>query len=647
MRDLFLDFETYYDSAYSLRKMTMTEYILGGKFAIHGVAAAFDDEPIQWYAGEKMNDFLADIDWANTNLICHNTVFDGAILSFIYQYTPSIYSDTMSMANYFWEGRAGLDVVAKRLGIGGKTDGLEATKGVKVGELSPEVEREFIAYAINDVDKTRKIYQLLSEHLPHRERRLIDITIRMFTQPSLTVDSDALDEYANGLTSALSDQREDTLDALEKGLAGEDFYLHEKVFSSNKRFVELLEVLGVEPPTKLRAPTKTEKEKKGFDPDVMVEVYALGKSDEGFLALLEHDNPLVRTTVEQRLAEKSRINETRARRFATISRMTGGVLPVPLKYCGASTMRWTGQDSINLQNLPSRGKDKTLRKSLQAPKGYRLVVADLSQIEPRVLAWFAGEYELLDSFASGKDIYVTMHGKVFGSDYDEMLAGYKAGDPYWSMRRNIAKAVVLGLGYGMGAKNFITYLKNMTKQVFELLEAEEIVRAYRAGVPGVSGFWRAGDEMIQVMVNGGYWETHGMLIQRNKIVLPSGNWLEYPNIRSYKVRDAKTGRIKTETRWGQYGERYTYGALQVENIVQAFARDVMGEMAAQIYEQVLLPDERIANLVHDEAVMVIREDRVDEVKQQVRRIMSTTPDYAPGLPVDCSIDDALTYGDAK
>jgi DNA polymerase len=280
----------------------------------------------------------------------------------------------------------------------------------------------------------------------------------------------------------------------------------------------------------------------------MVEVYALGKSDEGFLALLEHDNPLVRTTVEQRLAEKSRINETRARRFATISRMTGGVLPVPLKYCGASTMRWTGQDSINLQNLPSRGKDKTLRKSLQAPKGYRLVVADLSQIEPRVLAWFAGEYELLDSFASGKDIYVTMHGKVFGSDYDEMLAGYKAGDAYWSMRRNIAKAVVLGLGYGMGAKNFITYLKNMTKQVFALPEAEEIVRAYRAGVPGVSGFWRAGDEMIQVMVNGGYWETHGMLIQRNKLVLPSGNWLEYPNIRSYKVRDAKTGRIKTETR---------------------------------------------------------------------------------------------------
>jgi hypothetical protein len=199
----------------------------------------------------------------------------------------------------------------------------------------------------------------------------------------------------------------------------------------------------------------------------------------------------------------------------------------------------------------------------------------------------------------------------------------------------------------MGAKNFITYLKNMTKQVFELLEAEEIVRAYRAGVPGVSGFWRAGDEMIQVMVNGGYWETHGMLIQRNKIVLPSGNWLEYPNIRSYKVRDVKTGRIKTETRWGQYGERYTYGALQVENIVQAFARDVMGEMAAHIYEQVLLPDERIANLVHDEAVMVIREDRVDEVKQLVKGIMSTTPDYAPGLPVDCSIDDALTYGDAK
>jgi len=645
--NLFLDFETYYDSAYSLSKMTMAEYILGDKFAVHGFAAAFGSDPIKWYAGDDMFDFLAAVDWGNTNLVCHNTAFDGAILSFVYGYVPRLYSDTMSMANYFWEGRASLDIVAKRLGLGGKLDGLADTKGVRVGELSPDVEAKFIQYAINDVVKTRDIYNLLAAHIPYREIRLIDLTMRMFTQPSLTVDADAMDEYADGLGAALADKREDVLGIIRGALAGTDFLLHDKVFSSNKRFADLLETLGAGVPTKLRPPTDTEKEKKGFSPDEMVEVLALSKSDEGFLALLDHDIPAVRGAAEQRLAEKSRINETRARRFATITRLTGGVLPVPLRYCGASTMRWTGQDSINLQNLPSRGKDKTLRKALTAPAGYRLVVADLSQIEPRVLAWFSGEYELLEAFASGKDIYVTMHGKVFGSDYNEMLAGYKSGDPYWTMRRNIAKAVVLGLGYGMGAKNFISYLKNMTKQVFTMPEAEEIVSAYRSGVPGVSGFWRAGDSIVNVMVNNGYWETHNLLIKGNVVVMPSGNWLEYPNIRKYRVRDMRTGRLKDETRWGHFGERYTYGALQVENIVQAFSRDIMGEMAVMIADEVLQPGEHIANLVHDEAVMVIREDRVDEVKQQVRRIMSTTPSYAVGLPVDCSIDDALTYGDAK
>jgi DNA polymerase-1 len=310
-------------------------------------------------------------------------------------------------------------------------------------------------------------------------------------------------------------------------------------------------------------------------------------------------------------------------------------------------MRWTGQDSINLQNLPSRGRDKTLRNALAAPKGYRLVVADLSQIEPRALAWFAGEYELLDAFSSGRDIYTTMHSKVFGSDYDVMYNGYKEGNAHWVMRRNIAKAVVLGLGYGMGARNFINYLKNMTKQVFSLPEAEEIVRAYREGVPGVSAFWKAGEGIVNVMVEGGYWETHGMIVKGNMLVLPSGNWLEYPNIRRYTVRDMRTGKPKNEVRWGQYGERYTYGALQVENCVQAFSRDIMGEMAVQIADTVLLPDERIANLVHDEVVLVVREDRVEEVKTMVKKIMSTAPAYAQGLPVDCSIDDAATYGEAK
>lgn len=643
MRDLFLDFETYYDKAFSLRKMTTVEYIKDQRFATHGFSAAFGDDEVRWYEGVEADAFLASVDWADTNLVCHNTAFDGAILSFIYGYTPHLYSDTMSMANYFWEGRANLDVVARRLGFGAKTDGLADTLGLKVGTLPPHIKTKFVEYANNDVILTRRIYQALIKYLPYREQRMIDVTIRMYTQPSLLVNADEMEAYAEGLADALFEQREHTIAAL----VAENQTVGEKTFSSNKQFAALLEALGVEVPTKLRKPTKNEVEKKGYDKDTMVEVLALGKGDENFLALLDHEDAIVRTVVEQRIAEKSRINETRAKRFATISRLMGGKLPVPLRYMGAHTGRWSGRDSINLQNLPSRGKDKTLRKALLAPPGYRLVVADLSQIEPRVLAWLAGEYELLEAFAAGKDIYTTMHNKVFSSDYDTMYNGYKDNDHYWVTQRNIAKAMVLGLGYGMGHTKFRVFLKNAAKQSFTEDEAKELVTAYRRGVSGITALWKAGSDMVEVMSNYGYWESHRMVINKTQLVMPSNNWMDYPGLKQYRIRDYKTGKVKTEYRWGQYGENYIYGALVIENIVQALSRDIMADMAARIYDEVLEPDERIANLVHDEVVCVIREDRVERAKELVREIMSTAPSYCPGLPVNCSIDDAMSYGDAK
>jgi DNA polymerase I-like protein with 3'-5' exonuclease and polymerase domains len=958
MRDLFLDFETYYDKAFSLRKMTTVEYIKDQRFAIHGFSAAYGDDEVRWYEGVEADAFLASVDWADTNLVCHNTAFDGAILSFIYGYTPCLYSDTMSMANYFWEGRANLDVVARRLGFGAKTDGLADTLGLKVGTLPPHIKTKFIEYANNDVTLTRRIYQALIKYLPYREQRMIDVTIRMYTQPSLLVNADDMDAYAEGLADALFEQREHTIAAL----VAENQTVGEKTFSSNKQFAALLEALGVEVPTKLRKPTKNEVDKKGYDKDTMVEVLALGKGDENFLALLEHEDLIVRTVVEQRIAEKSRINETRAKRFATISRLMGGKLPVPLRYMASHTGRWGGRDSINLQNLPSRGKDKTLRKALLAPPGYRLVVADLSQIEPRVLAWLAGEYELLEAFAEGKDIYTTMHNKVFGSDYDAMYNGYKDNDPYWVTQRNIAKACiaegqlvlthkglvpidkvntehllwdgvewvshegviykgergvitydgltatpdhivftadgreipfgqaasemvrveqtgvgrtairvnrdylargsedewlsngngevphirntasdnvgqssrredddvlsqrtntdterrgirsevrrdhsemqqgdtsalrrlrsawdslrvrvsdavrsllpraftsprlqgsgdrqdrqqwelrhrestavntareyaqqkklgincsertdcsrprpttgvpaaedgaagcgraifsadsgacytgctmetqeldghkrtarvydivnagprnrftvegklvhncVLGLGYGMGHTKFRVFLKNAAKQSFTEDEAKELVTAYRRGVSGITALWKAGSDMVEVMSNYGYWESHRMVINKTQLVMPSNNWMDYPGLKQYRIRDYKTGQVKTEYRWGQYGENYIYGALVIENIVQALSRDIMADMTARIYDEVLESDERIANLVHDEVVCVIREDRVERAKELVREIMSTAPSYCPGLPVNCSIDDAMSYGDAK
>ena len=165
---------------------------------------------------------------------------------------------------------------------------------------------------------------------------------------------------------------------------------------SNQIFVKILETVGVEPPMKTSLRTGKE-------------TYAFAKTDKEFTALLDHPNPKVQTLVAARLGTKSTIEETRTENLMKVA--DRGALPIMLNYYGAHTGRFSGGDKLNLQNLPRNG---AIRKAITAPEGHVLVACDSSQIEARMVAYIAGQDDLVQAFREGRDVYSEFASEVYG-----------------------------------------------------------------------------------------------------------------------------------------------------------------------------------------------------------------------------------------
>ena len=384
-----LDFETYYSQDFTLSgKMNMSEYVRDERFKAHGVSIKIGAQPTYWVRDRDIASELAKIKWDESALICHNTQFDGFIMSHHYGIVPAFYIDTLSMAR----GVLGhstfhnLDTVAKMFGLAGKTrvGALLDTKGKY--DLTDDEMEALGAYALDDVDDTEAIFHRMYPYLSDKELRLIDLTIRMFCDPILEVDIGRVHaEYV----------REGSLKDDSVKRAGVD----PSDLSSNVKFAALLKARGVEPPMK-ESPTTGK------------QTYAFAKGDLDFQALLQHKDPQVRSLCEARLRIKSSIGETRAQRMLNAGD-NGWKLPVALNYSGAHTHRWSGGNKMNLQNLPRGGE---LRLSILAPEGMHVLVADSAQIEARTLAWLAGQEDIISAFAKGEDVYKLMATKIYNTE---------------------------------------------------------------------------------------------------------------------------------------------------------------------------------------------------------------------------------------
>lgn len=382
---LTVDFETYYDKEYSLNKLTTEAYVRDSRFETILVSVKVnDDEPIV-YLGDDVAGFLAQFDWSRSAALAHHAAFDGAILAWHYGIRPKLWLDTVSMARpkYMLTCGVSLDALTQRLNLGQKGTAVLNALGKRKADFTRQELEDYGAYCKQDVNLTYKLFNHLAADTEKRELAVIDQTIRMFTEPSFVLDKDILREH-------LTDVQTKKANLLAQIDADKDALM------SNDKFAEVLRGLGVEPPTKVSPKTG----KVG---------YAFAKTDPGMKELQESDDPMVQAVVAARLGVKSTLEETRTQNFLAIAER--GPLPIMLKYWGAHTGRFSGDDGMNLQNLPRGGR---LRDALLASPSHVVIVSDSAQIEARIVAWLAGQDDLVEAFFNGRDVYAEFASEVYG-----------------------------------------------------------------------------------------------------------------------------------------------------------------------------------------------------------------------------------------
>ncbi len=613
-----VDFETYYDKDFSLSKLTTEEYVRGWEFEVIGVGVKLNNEPTEWASGDtnQIHKYLCDMfDWDNAMVVAHNTLFDGAILSWKFGIKPKLWADTML------KSRAGRGVVEKhslkdtashyRLGIKGTE--VIAAKGKRREDFTSEELSRYGDYCVNDVELTHKIFKKLIRGFPKQELRVIDKTLRMFIDPVLELDLGLLEEHLIDIRH----RKDDLFTAVKKHL-GLGSSIAKKDLMSNPKFAGLLTELGVEPPKKISATTGQE-------------TFAFAKTDEEFKALQEHPNLAVQALVAARLGNKSTLEETRTQSFIDISKR--GEFPVPIQYYAAHTGRWGGRDKINVQNLPSRGPDaKTLKSSIMAPEGYKLIDCDSSQIEARVLAWLAGQDDLTTAFANGEDVYKQMATKIYGVNREEDVT---------KDQRFVGKTTILGAGYGMGAVRFQEQLASFGFDM-DLDEARRVINVYRDSNWKISHLWREAQNMLRKLYNGDYAPLgrDGVLEvdpRQDGIKLPSGLYLRYTDLQMQEEERGPQFTYKTRE-----GPKKIYGGKVVENVCQAIARCIIAEQMLKIPKEY-----KVVLTVHDSIVCCVPETKVLDAQLSIEKCMRWVPNWAKGLPLDCESGVGKSYGECE
>jgi DNA polymerase I-like protein with 3'-5' exonuclease and polymerase domains len=622
-----LDFETYYTKGLGFKTQTTEEYVRDRRFEVIGVGVKVDDGKSVWVTGtrDEIGKYLSTLPWDTSALLCHNTLFDGCILSWHFNITPQFMLDTLCMARAIHGVEAGgsLKALALRYEIGVKGEEVLAAEGKKRSDFTEEELARYGEYCNNDVELTHKLFNILSDNFPENELSLIDMTLRMFTHPVLMVDDALLQDRA----IELQEEKLALLESLMDRLKCSDAEAVRKKLASNKQFAELLEEHEIKVPMK-ESPTTGK------------QTYALAKNDAGFIALTEHEDPFIQQLCAVRLGTKSTIEESRIERFLSVGKRNKGRLPIPLKYYGAHTGRWAGSDKVNFQNLPSRDKKKkALKNAVIAPDDHVVINCDSSQIEARVLAWLAGQDDVTEQFANGEDVYSLFATKI----YEKPIS--KANP----IERFVGKTCILGLGYGTGARKLQHTLKTTPPGVdVDEDTAKKYVDTYRDANDKIMALWREGDRVIE---NLSYWPDNFatkqpqkpyyygkhdcLLVDSTGIRLPNGLYIRYPEL-AKNTEESKTRYIYKSRK----GPVSLWGGSLVENVVQALARIVVGEQMLEINKRY-----PVVLTVHDAAVCVVPEEEKDEAMAYIIKCMSVAPAWAKGLPVTCEAASATSYGE--
>jgi len=600
---MILDAETYWDDEYTLSKLSLEAYIRDPRFLVHGWGIKPVGQPGTWMSHEEFTSWAKTVDWGKTTIIGHNLHFDGAILAWHYGIVPMRYADTLGMSRALYPcelshslAKMGVLIKAGKLK---NPAALLAAKGKR--KLTPVEYAALGAYCLDDCALTDELYCHGRDQMPRLEWKLLDQTIRMFTQPVMRMDIPRLevflDRHRAEIQRLISEAHSDRA-----------------VLQSNKKFAEALKTLGVSPPMKTSKTTNRL-------------TFAFAKTDRELVALLNHDNECVQALVAARLGTKSTLVETRALRFLETGRQ--GTVPIQINYWGAKvTGRDSGAGGANFQNLPRRGAGKELRNCLIAPKGKAVVVGDSSNIELRLAMRLSKQRDALEKIRRGVDLYCDFATDVYGrvitqEDKEERFVG---------------KVGMLSLQYGVGPTRFQDALLQGNVRM-HVRDVERIVDLYRKKHAQVVRLWWYFSEVLQAIVNRQLLhpvDPDGIFVTVfDGFAIPGHLGIHYKGLRFNEASD--NFEYQSGAEWVKL-----YGAKCFENLCQHAARHTIMYQAALFNTRY-----PVVNRVHDEIMSCVPVRDAEECGKFLLQCLKTPPPWCPDLPLDGEVHVGNSYGEAK
>jgi len=624
---LVVDFESYYDSDYSVTKMSTIEYIMDDRFEFLGVGWA--DLPLfrpQFLPDVRKAGRVWQHKYGNNlekcTVVAKNCKFDATIMvERMGIHPPHIVDIDDLLRHYDSRMSHKMKDVTGLFGLQAKGDSKQF-KGLHWDELGTEGQQALIRYSYDDVDIEVKLFKKLLPELsnPTVELLLARHTLGLYLNPVLVFNFRKAKTLINSMERLLAKIVKPTG--------------YNKKQIGSKKFAEYLTTFL---PDGESVPMKSGKNKM---------IPAFAKDDVEFQKLLAHPIEEVRQLCKARQAVRSwPLHTKRIVNMVNQARVSGKRLRVPLHYYGGHTGRWSGGEKINLQNLGGRGRAGTtmhpliakVRNLIIAPPRHVLLIADSAQIEARILAWLAGQMDLLGGFAKGEDVYSTFAMELFNS----YVAKPSANDPepirtLLKVRRGFGKDGILGAGFGMGKDKFYNRcLSNEDlRPLFDSGEynqkfIERLINTYRNKYSKIPDYWGAVEWAFKRVIKYGYMEDHVFAGRTHTTRFFSKNstvFIELPSGRKLRYRHCSIDK-KRSIKW-RYG--HLWGGSITENIVQAVARDLLGYWILECEKSGI----HICYHCHDSVMSVVPEKVAEVVLEEMLDTMRTKPDWAEGLPLD-------------
>jgi DNA polymerase I-like protein with 3'-5' exonuclease and polymerase domains len=584
-----VDFETYYSKTVGISEQGLWHYLMHPDFEAFRVGVVGTN-------GFCFVGHPKDVDWsmvAEADVwVSHNASFDEPVYHFLQQTgqiaapekTP-VWHCSADLSAFLGSPRSLKEASSVLLGIGASKEVRDAMKGKRWTDMTPEFQKEVDDYTIKDAELCLQLWTKFSDEWPETERRISHQTREMGVE-GLKINKDKVEDAIKTLRKQIWDA-EQTIP-----WANTDA----KTLSPKALALECRKV-GIEPPASLAIDSQecAEWEEKYGDNYPWVAAMRTFRRCNALLKKVESMNSRIRPD---------------------------GRLTYSLMYCGAHTGRFSGGGSgINFQNLPREELfGVNLRSLIVAPEGKKLIIADLAQIEPRVLAWFAEDWDTLKMVEGGVDIYEAHARATMGFDLDISLKAAADKDAKYKKMRQLAKARVLGLGYGCGADKFVVVAKALAGLIISPAESEVIVRSWRESNPKILAFWKRLENHFRMRVP-----------EHIEIELPSGRKIRYRNPEN--IAGNLTARIP---RQGKLLPVRIWGGVICENIVQAASRDIFCEGLLRLQDKGF----KVILTVHDEVVV---EAEPHQAAAEVVSLLCRTPEWMPKLPVGAEAIEASFY----